>query len=120
VKALREQFSAWGKLKLTILLARQGYQLSASRVGRILAYLKRSGQRVVPQAAECAAGRLAGSGYCGGSVISSHPSSGGDGGGTITLSADSAWSGLGRITRRPSRWPRKPAHQLNVPEERMT
>ena len=44
VKALRERFPFWGKMKLVILLAVQGFSLSASRVGRILRYLKRSGQ----------------------------------------------------------------------------
>lgn len=48
VKALRERYPAWGKLKLVVLLARQGLQLSASRVGRILGYLKRTRQLVEP------------------------------------------------------------------------
>ena len=48
VKALRERYPAWGKLKLAVLLARQGLLLSASRVGRILAYLRRTRQLVEP------------------------------------------------------------------------
>jgi transposase len=48
VKTLRERYPAWGKLKLVVLLARQGIHLSASRVGRILAYLKRTRQLVEP------------------------------------------------------------------------
>lgn len=48
VKALRERHPAWGKLKLVVLLARQGIHFSASRVGRILAYLKRTRQLVEP------------------------------------------------------------------------
>ncbi|MGK2965156.1 MAG: helix-turn-helix domain-containing protein, partial [Tepidiformaceae bacterium] len=48
VKELRERYPAWGKLKLAVLLARQGIQLSVSRVGRILGYLKRSRQLIEP------------------------------------------------------------------------
>jgi transposase InsO family protein len=48
VRMLRERYPAWGKLKLAILLARQGLQLSASRIGRILAHLKRTRQLVEP------------------------------------------------------------------------
>ncbi|MCZ7576759.1 MAG: helix-turn-helix domain-containing protein [Dehalococcoidia bacterium] len=48
VKDLRERHPAWGKLKLVVLLARQGLHLSASRVGRILAYLKRTRQLIEP------------------------------------------------------------------------
>jgi putative transposase len=44
VKALRERFPFWGKMKLVILLAVQGLTLSASRVGRILGYLKQRGE----------------------------------------------------------------------------
>lgn len=44
VRSLREQHPAWGKLKLCVLLARAGLLLAASRVGRILRYLKRSRQ----------------------------------------------------------------------------
>lgn len=48
VKALRERFPFWGKLKLVVLLLREGVVLSASRVGRILAYLKRRGELKEP------------------------------------------------------------------------
>jgi len=48
VKALRDRFPAWGKMKLVVLLARQGVSLSASCVGRILSYLKRRGQLQEP------------------------------------------------------------------------
>ncbi len=48
VRVLRERYPAWGKLKLVVLLARQGLQVSASRVGRILAYLKRTRQLIEP------------------------------------------------------------------------
>ncbi len=48
VKALREKYPAWGKMKLVVLLARRGIQLSASRVGRILRYLKRRGELKEP------------------------------------------------------------------------
>ena len=43
VQRLREAFSRWGKEKLAILLLREGVKLSASRVGRILRYLKGRG-----------------------------------------------------------------------------
>ena len=48
VKRLRERYPAWGKLKLVILLKREGLDLSASRVGRILGYLKRTRQLIEP------------------------------------------------------------------------
>ena len=48
VRTLRERYPAWGKLKLAVLLARQGLSLSASRVGRILCYLKRTRQLTEP------------------------------------------------------------------------
>lgn len=48
VKALRERFPRWGKLKLAVLLLRQGFALSASMVGRILRYLKAHGQLKEP------------------------------------------------------------------------
>jgi putative transposase len=48
VKALRERFPAWGKMKLVVLLAAQGLKLSASRVGRILRYLKQRRQLKEP------------------------------------------------------------------------
>jgi len=43
VQRLRETFSRWGKEKLAVLLLREGVKLSASRVGRILSYLKSRG-----------------------------------------------------------------------------
>lgn len=43
VQRLRETFSRWGKEKLAVLLLRDGLKLSASRVGRILRYLKGRG-----------------------------------------------------------------------------
>ena len=43
VQRLREAFSRWGKEKLAVLLLREGVKLSASRVGRILSYLKGRG-----------------------------------------------------------------------------
>lgn len=48
VKKLRERFPRWGKLKLAILLIREGITLSVSMVGRILRYLKASGQLKEP------------------------------------------------------------------------
>ena len=48
VRRLRERYPFWGKMKLAILLAREGLILSASRVGRILGYLKRSRQLLEP------------------------------------------------------------------------
>jgi transposase InsO family protein len=44
VWALREQYPRWGKDKLVVLLARAGVHLSVSMVGRILTFLKRTGQ----------------------------------------------------------------------------
>lgn len=48
VQALRERFPRWGKLKLAVLLLREGIALSISMVGRILRYLKASGQLKEP------------------------------------------------------------------------
>jgi transposase len=48
VRQLRERYPFWGKMKLVVLLVRQGLTLSASRVGRILAYLKRTRQLKEP------------------------------------------------------------------------
>lgn len=48
VRQLRERYPLWGKIKLVVLLAREGLSLSASRVGRILSYLKRTRQLVEP------------------------------------------------------------------------
>jgi transposase len=43
VRELREQYPRWGKDKLCVLLGREGLQLSASTVGRILTHLKKRG-----------------------------------------------------------------------------
>lgn len=43
VVRLREQYPRWGKDKLVVLLLAEGYQVSASTVGRILRYAKRRG-----------------------------------------------------------------------------
>jgi len=43
VLALREQYPRWGKDKLVVLLRREGWQVSASMVGRILTSLKARG-----------------------------------------------------------------------------
>lgn len=43
VQHMRERYPRWGKLKLAVLLARDGLVLSISKVGRILAYLKARG-----------------------------------------------------------------------------
>lgn len=48
IRQLREQYPYWGKLKLRVLLGRLGMLLSGSRIGRILRYLKRSGQLKEP------------------------------------------------------------------------
>ena len=48
VLKLREQFPRWGKDKLVVLLRRAGIYLSTSMVGRILKYLKDTGQLVEP------------------------------------------------------------------------
>lgn len=48
VRRLRERYPFWGKMKLVVLLLREGLVLSASKVGRILGYLKRSRQLVEP------------------------------------------------------------------------
>jgi putative transposase len=51
VRHLRERYPRWGKEKLSVLLRREGLRLSASMVGRILGYLRRSGQLVEPRRA---------------------------------------------------------------------
>ena len=43
VLELREMYPRWGKEKLCVLLGREGWQTSASTVGRILSYLKKRG-----------------------------------------------------------------------------
>ncbi len=48
VQALREQYPRWGKDKLVVVLAARGVRRSVSMVGRILAWLKRTGQLVEP------------------------------------------------------------------------
>jgi len=48
VLALREQYPTWGKVKLAVLLRRQGIDLSVSMVGRILRSLKSRGQLKEP------------------------------------------------------------------------
>lgn len=48
IKALREQYPRWGKLKLVALLYREGWSASASTVGRTLARLRRRGQLSEP------------------------------------------------------------------------
>ncbi|MEO6349547.1 MAG: helix-turn-helix domain-containing protein [Candidatus Limnocylindrales bacterium] len=47
VRLVRERYPCWGKAKLAVVLARAGVALSASRVGRILAYLRRRGAWVI-------------------------------------------------------------------------
>lgn len=48
VRHLREQYPRWGKDKLLCLLHKQGYQVSASTVGRILSRLKTRGLLTEP------------------------------------------------------------------------
>ena len=43
VRAIRERYPRWGKAKLRVLLRREGVSLAVSKVGRILAYLRRRG-----------------------------------------------------------------------------
>jgi putative transposase len=43
VRELREQYPAWSRVKLAVVLRRQGISLSGSTVGRIIAYLHRRG-----------------------------------------------------------------------------
>jgi len=43
VRELREQYPAWGKAKLVVLIKREGFSVSESTVGRIIGYLKRRG-----------------------------------------------------------------------------
>ena len=42
VQRMREEYIGWGKEKLRVLLSREGVKLSASTIGRILTYLKRT------------------------------------------------------------------------------
>ena len=48
VKQLRQQYPRWGKDKLIVLLKDQGWDTSASTVGRIIGYLKKRGDIVEP------------------------------------------------------------------------
>lgn len=49
VRHLRAQYPRWGKAKLAVLLEGRGYRLSASTVGRMLAWLKAHGHLVEPR-----------------------------------------------------------------------
>jgi transposase InsO family protein len=49
IRQQREQYVRWGKLKLQVLLRGLGLDLALSRIGRILGYLKRSGQLKEPR-----------------------------------------------------------------------
>jgi putative transposase len=55
VGALRESYPRWGKDKLAVLLRGQGLELSVSKVGRILAYLK--GRGVLREPVRCVRAR---------------------------------------------------------------
>jgi len=48
VQRLREKYPRWGKDKLVVLLRQEGYETSASTVGRILSRLKERGALVEP------------------------------------------------------------------------
>jgi putative transposase len=50
IRALREQYPRWGKLKLAVLLRQEGWAVSASTIGRTLTRLRRLGQLVEPAA----------------------------------------------------------------------
>lgn len=45
---LREQYPRWGKDKLVVLLAKQGFKTSASTIGRILQHLQQKGLLIEP------------------------------------------------------------------------
>ncbi len=49
VRRARETYPRWGKEKLVVLLRREGFTLSASTVGRVLAHLRRQGQLIEPR-----------------------------------------------------------------------
>jgi putative transposase len=51
VRALRERYPRWGKEKLAVLLEAEALYLPVSRVGRILAWLKRTGRLIEPMRA---------------------------------------------------------------------
>lgn len=57
IRALREQYPRWGKLKLVSLLRREGYRVSASTVGRTLARLRALGHLHEPAIVRAAAKR---------------------------------------------------------------
>jgi putative transposase len=48
IRALREQYPRWGKLKLAVLLRQEAWAVSASTVGRTLTRLRRLGQLAEP------------------------------------------------------------------------
>ena len=48
LRDLRTQYPRWGKDKLVVLLAERGWKTSASTVGRMIAYLRRTGQLIEP------------------------------------------------------------------------
>lgn len=48
IRELREQYPRWGKRKLVVLLGREGIQVSASTVGRVMNRLKARGLLVEP------------------------------------------------------------------------
>jgi putative transposase len=48
VRQMREKYPRWGKDKIKVLLNKQGLQVSASTIGRILGYLKAHGRLVEP------------------------------------------------------------------------
>src|SRR5438309_7112916 len=48
IRAVREQFPRWGKVKLAVLLRRDGTTVTASTVGRTLTRLRAAGQLVEP------------------------------------------------------------------------
>ncbi len=50
IRALREQYPRWGKLKLAVLLRQDGWTVSASTIGRTLTRLRRLGQLTEPPA----------------------------------------------------------------------
>jgi len=51
VLAVRQQYPRWGKVKLAVLLARQGIVLAVSMVGRILRYLRQRRLLIEPRPA---------------------------------------------------------------------
>lgn len=49
VKRLRQQYPRWAKDKIAVLLKGEGFQTSASTVGRIINHLKETGQLIEPK-----------------------------------------------------------------------